>query len=160
MVLHVARRHGEAVMHLERAIEGEPNLGLHHHFLGLALTALGEHARARTALERAMELSGRSPEIIAALCCAVSGDAARVTKLSAELRGLAETRYVSPCLLAMIELARGERERALAELERAVEFRAAELLWLGVRPEWDSIRGDSRFTGVMNRVGLSSHAPS
>jgi hypothetical protein len=37
-----------------------------------------------------------------------------------------------------------------------VEERASDLIWIGVRPNFDPLRGDPRFRAALERVGLSA----
>ena len=63
--------------------------------------------------------------------------------------------YVSPGELAVLYLALGEREQALASLEKAYAARDLQLQYLGVDPAFDSLRGDPRFNDLLRRVGLT-----
>jgi hypothetical protein len=71
-----------------------------------------------------------------------------------ELLALANTRYVSPGLIAQIHAGLAEKDETLVWLERAVAVRAADVAWLGVRPIFDALRNDSRFHALQTRLGL------
>ena len=46
----------------------------------------------------------------------------------------------------------GERDRALAYLKQAGAIRSTDLVWLGVRPVFDSIRSEAAFIELSSRV--------
>ena len=48
----------------------------------------------------------------------------------------------------------GEKEPALASLEKAVEQHDGEVVWLRAWPDYDSIRTDPRFAKLLKRVNL------
>ncbi len=48
----------------------------------------------------------------------------------------------------------GDREQALAWLERALADRDDELVWIGVEPWYQPLRQDPRFTAIPEKVGL------
>ena len=56
--------------------------------------------------------------------------------------------------MATVYAALGDREGALAMLERAVEERDDHASWLAVTPEFDEIRGDQRFDRLLRKGGL------
>jgi hypothetical protein len=66
------------------------------------------------------------------------------------------TRYVSLTLVAQVQSALDDKEQAFRALGRAVEERASDLIWIGVRPNFDPLRGDPRFRAALERVGLSA----
>lgn len=71
-----------------------------------------------------------------------------------ELHKLAERSYVSASEIATIYAGLGERDQALAWLEKAAEERAFHLVYLKVRPEFAPLRSDPRFADLVRRVGL------
>jgi hypothetical protein len=49
----------------------------------------------------------------------------------------------------------GDKEYALASLERGYEEREVDLAALKIDPRFDSLRGEPRFEGLLRRLGLS-----
>ena len=47
----------------------------------------------------------------------------------------------------------GEKDRALANLARAVELGFAQREWIQNDPDWDSVRDDPRFVTILSQVG-------
>ena len=106
---------------------------------------------------RAVELTERSAEVIAALARArATGDdmpGARSLGSELEQRALAGE-YVSPALFAQVHLGFGAVDEAMIWLERAVESHAGDVAWLAVNPVFDVLRDDPRFQAMCTRVGL------
>lgn len=154
VALVYSRRYDEAVHAAREALDLEPRFALAHFFQAQALSALGDLAGAVAAAERACEFSGRSSECVAfaAYAYGQAGDTVRAAELGRELRTRAAEQYVSASHLALAALGIGDVEEALGLLARAVETRATELIWLGVRPAWDSLRESPRFREIVRRA--------
>ncbi len=75
----------------------------------------------------------------------------------AVLRKDSTKRQVSPLDLAETLAALGQKDQALALLEKAVEQREGELDFLRVSPSWDPLRDEPRFQGLLRTVGLSGN---
>jgi len=56
--------------------------------------------------------------------------------------------------IAAIYVGLGERSKALWWLNKAYDERSYTVLQLGVEPEFDSLRSDSRFQNLLRRIGL------
>ena len=63
-------------------------------------------------------------------------------------------RYVSPYNIAMIYNGLGERDEALAWLERGYREREPRMVLLKAEPKWNNLRDDPRFRDLVRRVGL------
>ncbi len=62
---------------------------------------------------------------------------------------MAEHSYVSPYHQALIHVGLGEREEALQLLREAYEIKDAWLVWLGVEPQLDPLRGEPAFEELL-----------
>jgi adenylate cyclase len=58
--------------------------------------------------------------------------------------------------VAVLQAALEQTEQAFESLERAYETHDLQLQYLGTDPAFDSLRGDPRFKGLLERVGLKS----
>ena len=121
-------------------------------------------APAHIALQQALERQGRYPAALEAdpLPAAEVGRAlARggASGYSALLLRLTERGWpapVTPAHRANMHAARGEHERALEWLERAYADRDDELVWAGVEPWYEPLRGEARFADLLQRMGLAA----
>jgi eukaryotic-like serine/threonine-protein kinase len=156
LVSYLERDYANAIESCRAALNLEPHFALAHFFLARALSAAGDHMAAGTSLARALGLSGGSPEIIAehGVARAMAGDTETARSSLATLSRMAGERWISPVLTAQLHLALGDRASALADLERAREARASDLIWIGTRPVFDPLRGDERFAAIVRAVGL------
>jgi len=78
-------------------------------------------------------------------------------KVLAELQVLSKSRYVPPDYLAMVYEGLGDRQRAMAWYQKAVDERCINL-WILPDQRLDSIRADPQFQNLMRRVGLPKYA--
>jgi len=85
---------------------------------------------------------------------AVTGKRGEAQKIIGELNEQSKRMYVDPYFLAQIHTALGDRDKAFQELEKAYEEHSSWLVWLKVEPKFDSLRSDSRFTNLIQRIGL------
>ena len=70
------------------------------------------------------------------------------------LQQKAKTHYVSPIRFAQLYILLGDRDHAFASLDRAIQDRNPQLVYLKVDPRYDSLRTDRRFTALLQRIGL------
>jgi serine/threonine protein kinase/tetratricopeptide (TPR) repeat protein len=148
------RDYEQAIAELLMVLERSPGFDLAEYFLGQVYSAVGEWALAEELLGRCAVKSGRSPEVVSALAVAQAGagDRAQAQAIVTDLIVRSETRYVSPALIAQVQVALGEHEPALQALERAAEMRATEVTLLASRPVFDPLRGDARFARIVQKA--------
>ncbi len=152
-----ARDYPSAAEAFEALLARDSDFAPAHAFLGQVLAEQGKYAESVAHLQRALDLSGESPEFIAAMGVAY----ARATNTPAAAEVLvwlgqcAEKGYVSPVLFAQVHAALGNIGAALDALEEGSRVRATDLAWIGVRPAFDSLRDEPRFNGLLARIGLA-----
>jgi len=134
-----------------RAAELDPGHFLGPWGMGLALLHQARHEEALREHRRAVALSGGSVLMKAVLArtLALAGSGAEADALVEELDALP---YFSPYQRSTLSLARGERQRALDDLERALLEQDAWLVWLEADPMLEALRGEPRFEAVRRRV--------
>lgn len=146
-----ARRYDESIKAARRLVANEPNYGIGYVFMSLALFQTGRYDEAIEARKKCAELLGRTPYTLNWLAAAYAADKQvdKATELLKEIEILSAKYYVSPYLTATVYCNLGEKERALELLEKALEIRDGRLLWLGVDPQFDSLRGNERFENIL-----------
>jgi serine/threonine protein kinase len=156
--LLLERRYDGAIKEFVKVITMDHNFGLSHFFLGQAYGQKGMFNEAIRELEASAELNGRSPESVAILgwAYARAGQPEEATRILEDLRQRAQSVYVSPVLHAQLVLGLGEKKEALDYLDQARCLRAADLVWLKVRPVFDDLRKEPRFIQLCKEIGLSS----
>jgi TolB-like protein/Flp pilus assembly protein TadD len=125
-----------------------------HFFTGMVLRDDGDLEAALAEFVRAAGESGGTPEMKAALAqtYAKMGRLDDARSIRALLLGDAGSRWISPCLLAQIDLALGDSAGALEWLSRAEEARDPELVNIGVRPVYRLLRGVPKFDELRARI--------
>jgi serine/threonine protein kinase/tetratricopeptide (TPR) repeat protein len=130
-------------------------------FLGAAdvYKRRGDITRAIESRRKAYELAG-DDDAARALAAATTekdyqkADVAVARLRLQELTELAKERYVSPLDLARLHAMVGEREQALALLEKSMTGKEISLMLLKADQAWDPIRSDPRFAAIVRRVGI------
>jgi serine/threonine protein kinase/tetratricopeptide (TPR) repeat protein len=148
----------EAIAHATRARELDPDAYLPHWAVQTAYDAVGRWEDSIAVGEAALALSGRHPWSLAPLATTLATmgriDAARA--VSAELDARAMASYVQPFLRALAAAAAGDRDRALALAEEALEARDPTLILFWPLPPARILKEDARFIALMARTGLPS----
>jgi DNA-binding winged helix-turn-helix (wHTH) protein/TolB-like protein/tetratricopeptide (TPR) repeat protein len=154
--LHFAGRDDEAVRRFENTFELDPNFWVAHINFAFVLIHKKMYGQALTELGKAREQSGGNTQTISltGYVMALSGERERARGVLEELRRLSGQRYVPPYNLAMVYHGLGEREEALAWLERAYQERDVLLTFAAADPKWDNLRQDPRFQDILRRVGF------
>ena len=153
--LFTARQYHQAIEALKKVLELDRNFPDAHIYLGYSYAANGQYAEAIAAYQEAIKLGVDDASVQISLGAAYA-QAGERGKAQAILKRLQRSdQYVSPGELAKLHAALGEREQAFASLEKAYAMHDLQLGFLGVDPEYDSLRSDPRFTALMRRVGLA-----
>lgn len=147
----------DAAIAMERAAAAsDGGFAMAEFFLGTMARDAGDMPTAYAAFQRAIALTGGTPEMIAGLARAHAGagQQGEAERLRAQLADAARDRFVSPCLLAQIDLALGRVDSALDGLELAMEVRDPELAYLVVRPVYRELAGQERFVRLCRALDL------
>ena len=148
-------RHAEAITELRQALELDPGYSLAHVYLFLTYSALkqdpqrGEELRYYVADLARPELL---PEFERRLAAEGYDKALRWMALQLDANPPAGASRIG--VIAGLLALSGEREKALAWLERGLEERAWDLGWIAVSPDYASLRSDPRFVAITKRLGL------
>ena len=150
-----AGRSREALRESEAALTLDPNSPIANWFLGEVLAGLHRFAEAANAFSVAVQHSRGTSMYLATLAyaLAMSGESARAAEILGSLQRMASERYVSPLDLAIVTMALGQFDAAFGHLETAVEQRVMRLTELRM-PMFGALRSDSRYRGLLARIGL------
>jgi Tetratricopeptide repeat len=85
---------------------------------------------------------------------AKGGKTAEARTVLEDVISLSERRYVAGYSIANAFNGLGDREKALAWLERGFQEHDVRLISLKVDPKWNNLRSEPRFQDLMRRVGL------
>jgi len=151
-----ARQYDEGVAQLLRTVELDPNYPMTCWILGLLYRKTARYDLAISAGKKAVNLSGGSPLMRAALAqtFATAGAAQEAIQILDDLQKLAKERYVVPHFFAGIYAGLGDHDRALEYLEKSYAEHCHWLIYLHIDPSLDDLRNDPRFQDLLRRVGL------
>jgi Flp pilus assembly protein TadD len=156
-LLYYARQPEQALEHLRRALAMNPTAEENLRLLGLAYLQLGQHDEAAAAFRESIALSDNNALATAGLgaVAAARGRPADARAILGELTERAAQRYVSPVAFSMVHAALGDNDAAFEWLDRAYEERRGWLCYLKVEPLLDGLRGDPRFSRLLERMRLT-----
>jgi serine/threonine protein kinase/Tfp pilus assembly protein PilF len=152
--LFFARRYDEALEQAKRTIELDDHFAYAYYMQAEIATERKQFAQSVQLLNKAMQLSGRTPLLVAFLgyTYAQAGQTADAQKLIAELEARPGG-YIA-LFLARIKTALGQHDEALRLLQQVYNDRSESIVWLKVDPTFDALRGDARFAELLKRVGF------
>jgi Tol biopolymer transport system component/serine/threonine protein kinase/tetratricopeptide (TPR) repeat protein len=150
---HNARRHREGAPFIERAVKLDPHNYIALQGFGWMYPPLDRAAEAIPYCQKAVEISNRAPICVWILAAVYAhlGKIPEAEKLLDELLKMRHEglRYVSPYYLGMLNTALGKFDTAFKWLEKAIEERDYWAQWLPVEYRFDRLRGDTRFTKLL-----------
>lgn len=146
-----SRRYEEAISEARKVTEMNPSYFPAHVCLGLAYEQEHDFSSAISELEKAGGFCRERCYGLIGQVSALSGDKAGAYRALKELQ---RRPYVSPWLVAIIYSELGEKEQAMAWLEKAYRGREHDLALAKVWPMFDGLHSDSRYQDLMRLVGL------
>jgi TolB-like protein/Tfp pilus assembly protein PilF len=149
-----AHRPDEAEKHARKTLEIDPHFFLAHYYLGGILQIQGRLNDAISEFQKSVELNNDAYSIaMLGQAYARNGQKEEAQKVLARLTNEAKSRYVAPYAWALLYVGLGEKERALAELERAYETGDNNYLFvIKVDPILDELRSEPRFEALVQKV--------
>ena len=153
---YYARQYDQSIARLREVADMDPNWWLGQVLVGRAYEQAGALDQAIAKYEQARRLDENIPEVLMDLgrAYAISGKTRQAETVLGDLRKQAEHGYAAPFQVAMVYAGLGDKDQALASLEKAYEARSWYVTWLKVEPALDSLRDDLRFKDLVRRVGF------
>jgi tetratricopeptide (TPR) repeat protein len=151
-----ARQYDQAIEQFRKTLELDPAFPQAQRYAAWAYLQKGMRQEAIASLRAALGPLGRNPEVEGELGYAlgVAGRRAEALAMLEGLRQLPSTRYVPPYSVALVHAGLGDRDQALAWLEKAYGERSDYMLYLNREPMLDGLRSDPRFAALVRRLGL------
>ncbi|HEX8566868.1 MAG TPA: protein kinase [Pyrinomonadaceae bacterium] len=149
-----ARRYDESLEVHRRMLGGEPFYAWGHLTLSWVLRCAGKFDEAIAAARKSVTLAPKNPMYHAGLAAAqaAAGDEPGARTTLTEIEKLSAENYVSPFMQAIVYCWLGDFERTFAHLERAFDERDVWVAWIGIDPQFDSIRRDGRYFDLLRRM--------
>lgn len=145
-------KYSEAEQHCRKVLQMDPE----NHF---ALTILGwAHEQQGRMQEAIAELEKALPDTTADLAhaYAVSGRTQEARKILAQMITRSKHKYVSAYEIAVVQMGLGNKDEALAWLEKAYEEHSSLLIHFRQDPRFQPLHSDPRFQDLARRLGLPS----
>ena len=146
-----ARQFDDAIATYQSMLDSVPDFAYGLVTLSWSLRHSGDVDEAVRVGEKALDLSGGGTLYVASLgaCYAAAGRHSDARAVLDRLADVAEQGYVSPYHCSLIHLLLGERERALELLMEAYAIKDGWIVWLGVEPQFDPLRGEPEFDKIL-----------
>jgi serine/threonine-protein kinase len=155
-----ARDFKSALQFARQATALDPQFWIGQFQLAQVYEQLGDHESMLRALE-ITERFGKANSKMFSLRGYILAKLGRTTEAREVLRTLetlGRERYIPQYAMALVHAGLGERDAALQSLERGLQARDVNLVFLAVDPKWDGFRTDSRFLDLLNRCGFTRTA--
>ena len=146
------REYDKALEQFNKTLELDPGFPSAILYIPLVYSQKGMHEEAIGSVRQVPESSVGTA--ILGYVLAAGGREPEARQQLAELKRLRGRGYVSAVLIAYVHAGLGEKDEALAWLEKGYEERAHHMQFLKVEPRWDSLRSDPRFADVVRRIGF------
>jgi TolB-like protein/Tfp pilus assembly protein PilF len=150
------RDYDQAIRQFQKTLELDPEFQPVLQYLPAAYAQIGMYDEAIRQIQQTPETADVLSTGVPGYVLAMAGQKREAHAILDELRRRREKgkEYVTPVSLALIHVALGEKDAALAWLEKGYEERAFQMQFLNVDPRFDTIRDDPRFADLVRRIGL------
>jgi len=153
---YLAGRLDEALEKSQELLEMYPDFWLHHWTRGGIYYTKGMYEQAIVELEKAVALSEGSLECLPELgyAYARSGKRGEAQKVLERLESESKQRHVPSHFFAVVYTGLGEKDLAFEWLEKSYQEHDWRVTWIAAERWSDPLRGDSRFTALLEKMGL------
>jgi TolB-like protein/Tfp pilus assembly protein PilF len=152
------RRHAEAVQRLEKTLEIEASWRVYA-TLAMNEELQGHREEAVPLFEKASSFGVADAVPWLGYGYGVAGRRRDALTVVTQMEAAAGKGYVSPADFALVYVGLGDRDRAMAELEKAYEQRAFEILGFA-REIYDGMHEDPRFQDLLRRMKIPIAGPA
>ena len=159
-ILYFSRQYDRAIEQFQSVLRKNPNFPRAVSLLTFAYAEKGMFTQALTHAETLRRLYGDGPEYWAILTHIYgrAGQLGRARREMDKLEKLNRLEQMNPIIMLDAYLAVGNKEEALAELDKACSEHFGAIISLKVDPAFDPLRSDPRFQDLLRRVGLADSA--
>jgi tetratricopeptide (TPR) repeat protein len=150
---YLAGQYNRALEQYRKALALDPNFPLAHFCIGLVYGRQGRYEEALVEMRQARALGMKDAQGLIGYIYAVSGRRREAQQVLDELNEVSKRENVSAFNRAQLYVGLGDKERAFEWLEKAYADREWQLWLLQEEKMFDPLRSDSRFQGLLRRVG-------
>jgi len=154
-MLLYARRYDEALAQYKRVLAFDPTFQFGYFELGYVYQSKGMYSEAIAEIRKGLELGYDSLNTgYLAFSLARSGQKDEAMKLLEGLKKESAQHYVQSYAIAVAYLGLGNKDEALAWLDRDIAEHSTQTSVYAVVPELDDLRSDPRFKDMLRRLNL------
>jgi tetratricopeptide (TPR) repeat protein len=156
-ILYFSRQYDRAIEQFHTVLRKDPNFGRAAGVITYAYVEKGMFEQALADAEILRRFYGEGPWYWSSLAY-IYGRAGQLEKARRELEKLEKLirhEQFDPVIMVWAHLGMGDKEEALADLEKAYSEHFGILTTLKVEPGFDPLRSDPRFQDLLRRVGLA-----
>jgi DNA-binding winged helix-turn-helix (wHTH) protein/TolB-like protein/Tfp pilus assembly protein PilF len=159
-VLLWARRYDQAIVQLQKTLEMDASFSPALIWLSRAYVLRGMAAKsvAESQQQNLTQHEVTTKETLA-MAYAAAGDKAAAREILRQLEAPEQREYISTFNLSYVYLFLNEKDKALEELNAALDRHDMNVSSLKVDPLLDSLRGDPRFQALLKRANLGAKEP-
>jgi TolB-like protein/DNA-binding winged helix-turn-helix (wHTH) protein/Tfp pilus assembly protein PilF len=152
--LCIAHLYDDSIRQSLKTLEIDPTFAVAHYELGQAYEQKQLHAKAIAEFQKAIDLGGHNAAFDSNLgyVYAVSGRTQQALSMAEDLRERIGANPSALANIALIYIGLGDRDQAMLWLNKAYDARFNPSILL--RPAFDSMRSDARFTDLQRRIGI------
>jgi DNA-binding winged helix-turn-helix (wHTH) protein/TolB-like protein len=152
-VYYLARRYDDAIEQYKKTLELDRDFSLTHFDLAFAYSAKGMNEQA---IAEMLKASDRGSDYYGGLgyIYGVAGKKTEALKALKDLTELSKTKYVPPFHFAWIYVGLGEKDQAIAYLQKVYAEHTQHVVDFKMHPMFDPLRSDPRFIKLIQQVGL------
>jgi len=156
-LLYFMHQFDQAIQHFQRIIDAEPSVAVNHWVLAATYEQKGMYALAVEEQVKAAIIEGAATRRIEEdkEVFRNSGWHAYLQMRKDRMMAHASETYISPIIVASIDVRLGHKDQAFLWLEKAIEGRASGIPNLKVDPVFDSLHSDPRFAALLRRMNLT-----
>jgi TolB-like protein len=155
LIPYFARRYDDAIAEARKTLEMNRSFSQAYRTIARASVEKRLYKQAIIAYQQAIAAGGiQLLKAELGHAYAMAGQRGEALEIRKELEDLAQRRYVSPFDMAILNIGLGDKNQALAWLEKSYTERERWMVQLKVAPVLDPLRSDPRFDDLVRRVGL------
>ena len=139
-----------------KSLQLDPSYAIALVNIGRAYEMKGMHPQARDAFEKVLAVAPDDPAVLALIGheYALSGEKAKASGTISKLQQLSTHKYVPAIYVALVYTGLHDLDHSFAWLDKAFNERSEYLVYLPTEPLADPLRGDPRFSQLLQRLGL------
>jgi len=156
-ILYFSRQYDRAIEQLHNVLQRDPNFGRAGGLIIYAYVEKGMFSQALAGAETSHRLYGEGPWFWSMLAYSYgrAGQLQRARRELEKLEKVSRHEQLDPVVMLWAHLGVGNKEEALADLEKAYSEHFGIMTTLKVEPSFDPLRSDPRFQDLLRRVGLA-----